>query len=242
MDGYFYSKLDDAIKKSAGVFPYFLNPAEQYEAESYLKTKGVEYFLYGGYGAAERKMIFFSEVKVKEYIKSVSVTGSGYYKLSHKDFMGAFLGLGIERYTLGDIIVNDNNFKAVIFVTEPIMQFLLSSEKPLEYIGKDKVKISEYEITEDFEIKKNFMTVNSTVTSARLDCVASALIKTSREKIKQVIISGNVQLNYKYVDETDKIVKDGDIISIKKFGRYEIIDINDRTKKDKIKLKAKKYI
>ena len=238
MNEYFYSKLDDAIKKSVEVYPYFMNPAEQHEAEIYLKQKGAEYFLYGGYDSAERKMVFFSETK--DYIKSVKVIGSGYYKLTHKDFLGAFLGLGIERYTLGDILVQDNG--AIIFVTEPILQFLLSFEKPLENIGRDKVKIIEYDIPEDFAIKKNIMPINSTITSSRLDCVTAALVKISREKIKQLIISGNVQLNYKIATDIDRSVKAGDIISIKKFGRFEITDTDGRTKKDRIKLSAIKFI
>lgn len=249
MDEYFYSKLDNFIEKNQycenGIMQYFLNPAEQYETESYLKTNhdSIDYILYGGYDFAERRMFVLNPItEIRADVKSVFIKGSGYHKLEHKDFMGAVLGLGIERRCIGDIIINENT--AVVFVTDKIRDFLLNPESPLEYksVGKDKVTVSDYIVPVGFNAGREYAGITGIVASARLDSVVSVLIKTSREKAKAIIACGNVQHNFRQEFNNDKQIVSGDIISVKGYGRFNISDLSQKTKKDKIKLIATKNI
>ena len=148
--------------------------------------------------------------------------------------------MGIERWCIGDIIAKDN--EAIIFTTDKIYDFLLSDDKPLEYIGKDKVIVTDYKISDDFVSDRNFIDINGIISSARLDSIVAVFAKTSREKAKLLITSGNVQLNYKLNYNNDTQVNCNDIMSIRGHGRYKIVDVSNRTRKDKIKLYALKYI
>lgn len=244
MDEYFISKLDNFIDKNAylesAVLRYFLNPAEQYEVEAYLKKRYSDtyYTFFGGYKSAERCMLILNPVDIS--IAAIKIKGSGFHTLNHKDFLGAVLALGIERWSIGDIVVRDNG--AIIFTTEKIHEFLLSDDKPLEYIGKDKVSVTDYILPDDFVSDKNFIDINGIISSARLDSIVAVFAKTSREKAKSLIMSGNVQLNFKFNYNNDTQVNPNDIMSIKGYGRYKIIDLSNKTRKDKIKLYALKYI
>ena len=116
-------------------------------------------FLFGGYDDAERKMLFIipsflSDMdgepceKARMYfpeeferaLKAIKIQGSGYRELSHRDYLGSILALGIERSSLGDIVVQ-NEYSAVIFCTEKIFDFLAVG---IEKIASDKVTVTEF--------------------------------------------------------------------------------------------------
>lgn len=246
MDEYFISKLDDFIKRNnfndSVILQYFLNPAEQYDVASYMKFhhNDIDYILYGGYEFAERRLFILNPTINSIEIPSVFIKNSGFCTLTHKDYLGAVLGLSIERWCIGDIITNENG--AVIFTTDKIHAFLLSIEKPLEYIGRDKVLVSDYIVPDGFGIDRKFIEITGVIASSRLDSIVSVLIKTSREKSKEIITSGNVQHNFKQELKTDKQIISGDIISVRGYGRFNIKDVSQKTKKDKIRLIALKNI
>jgi Uncharacterized conserved protein, contains S4-like domain len=247
MDDIFYSKLDNFIKKNnfyeSAVMQCFLNPAEQYDTETYMRTHhgDISYIFDGGYEFAERRL-FVLNPDNDICVKSVYIKGSGFNTLSHKDYMGAVLGLGIERWCLGDIVVDGDNSGAVIFVTDAICEYILSGEKPLEYIGRDKVSVKEFTPSDDFETDRKFIEITGVVASSRLDSVVAVIAKTSREKAKTLISGGNVQHNYTPELNNDTPVKSGDMVSVRGHGRFNIKDISQKTKKDKIRLHALKYI
>ena len=245
MDEYFYLKLGDFIKKNSFTdsvkLQYFLNPAEQHDTETYLKTnhKDISYTFNGGYEFAERRL-FVLNPETDIHIKCIHIKISGFHALSHKDFMGAVLGLGIERYCIGDIVVVADG--GVIFTTDAIHEFILSGEKPLEYIGRDKITVKDYIISDDFGADRKFMEITGVIASSRLDSIVSVLAKTSREKAKSLIAGGNVQYNFAQEFDNDTPVKSGDTVSVRGYGRFNIKDVTQKTKKDKIKLVALKYI
>ena len=245
MDEIFYSKLDNFIKKNSysesAVLQHFLNPAELYDTETYMKThhNDISYVFDGGYEFAERRLFVLNpgdDIRVK----SVHIKSSGFHTLSHKDFLGAVLGLGIERRCLGDIVVVADG--AVIFVTDTIHEYILGSENPLEHIGKDKISVAEFIPPDDFAADRNFIEITGVIASSRLDSVVSVLTKMSREKAKTLVTGGNVQYNYQPEINNDTPVKSGDVISVRGYGRFNIKDVTQKTKKDKIRLHALKYI
>jgi len=245
MDEYFYLKLNDFVEKNSFGetvrLQYFLNPAEQRDTETYMKTNhnDISYTFNGGYEFAERRL-FVLNPETDIHIKCIHIKSSGFHTLGHKDFMGAVLGLGVERYCIGDIVVVSDG--AVIFTTDAIHEFILSGEKPLEYIGRDKISVKDYKLPDDFGSDRKFMEITGVIASSRLDSIVSVLIKTSREKAKSLIAGGNVQYNFKPELDNDTPVKSGDTVSVRGYGRFSIKDVTQKTKKDKIKLHALKYI
>lgn len=254
MDKYFFSKLNEFIKKfgcgsisEPAAYQYFLDPEERRTTEIYIKKCGFEinYRFFGGYDCAERMLLFILPDYIAEHdlnVKTLMVKGSGFIELKHKDFLGALLALGIERYCLGDIIVGNGKSDAVIFVTEKIGAYLLSAEKPLGYINKDKVDVCEYDLPEDYTYEKKYQDISGIIASKRLDCVIVVLLKISREKVKLLIAGGLIRINYNVCYDNDAPVLPGDIISVKGYGRFTITDMSQKTAKNKIKLMALKYI
>ena len=236
----------------------FLSPAEAFYAKKILNEKGLMHravFL-GGFAGAERERLVilpsyldgFDETPknlLKEYFPAeseslvtvVRLSGSGYRELSHRDYLGSILGLGVERDAVGDIIVIDSH-TAYIFVLDSIAKLILEG---LERIGSDKVKAEIVTLGDDFAYKRNFISISDTVASARLDCVVASLANLSRDKAQRLIESGLCQFNFTEEERCDRAVKAGDIITLRGYGKFIIRDISGQTKKGRLRLLADKY-
>ena len=226
----------------------FLNEAELALTLRDPILRGENYLVSGGYKDSIRARIIFpayweeESVNLTEYVECVKITGSKYTKLSHSDFLGSLTGIGISRDALGDIVVSEDNTSAVLFCEPSIKKFLLCEPSPLERVGREKVKISDYIPGDDFSSGRGYKPVCLFVSSMRLDCIAAALTGVSREKIKETIASGNVVLNYIVAESTDKTLCTGDILSIRGNGKYRIDISAGMTKKGRIKLNVLKYV
>lgn len=257
IDNILFSRIGDMLhaarRGDSSVSP-FLTPEEAFRTEEYLrKTDGdAQYFYAGGYQDAERKRLFilsaysvFPEEELaeleRENTRVLRIRGSGYVQLNHRSFLGALLALGLERDSLGDILVQDER-DAILFCDSAIADFLLSAPSPLSAVGKDKVKVEEFALPPDFAPQRPTQPISDTVSSPRLDAVVAALCGLSREKAKNLVQSEQVRVNYTPVANPSAEVSDGDLISITGSGRYKIESITARTKKDRIRLLASKYI
>ncbi len=261
---YLFSRADDLLEQSSKGFvtsTSFLTPGEHRVLAEKLTRDGFysRFFSFGGYNDAERKCIFFvpdfydsfvdiSDGKdalaqyctedVKEKLGAAKINGSGYKKLTHRDYMGALLNMGIDRDTLGDICPLDD-YSCVVFLQRSVLDFLMTS---LEKIGADKVKITDYGDLSDFTYEKKTVPVSDTVASPRLDSVVSALARESREKAKNLIVSELVDLNHLPCSKTDMKVEAGDVIAVRGYGKFSVKDISDQTKKGRLWLRAEKYV
>ena len=99
-----------------------------------------------------------------------------------------------------------------------------------------------FTLPEGFEIKRSFRTITDTVASERLDCVVAALVNCSRDSAKTLITSGEAEKNYSENKKVDSLVTEGDIITVRGHGKYIIRNISDKTRKDRIRLVADKYV
>ena len=261
---YLFSRADDllnACNKGYVTSTPFLTPGEHRVLCERLVHRGANnrFFSFGGYEGAERNCVFFvpdfyesfvdfSDGKsalvqycmedVMDKIAAAKICGSGYKKLTHRDYLGALLNMGIDRDTLGDICPLDD-YSCVIFMQRSVLDFLLTS---LEKIGSDKVKITDYQDLSDFTYEKKTVPLSDTVASPRLDSVVSALTKESREKAKNLILSELVELNYLPCIKTDMKVEAGDTVSVRGHGKFIVKDISDQTKKGRLWLRAEKYV
>lgn len=245
-----FSRIDDMLRRAEdGIAAYspFLNETEREEVRAYLKNRSGDLTcrFFGGYENAERTRLFiypdYYELEdISDCIKAVLICGSGYNELKHSSYLGALTALGIDRAKMGDIVVFEN--RAVLFADESIARFLLCSPSPLTSVGRDKVKVAEFDVTEDFQSQKEFKDVFDTVASPRLDCIVAALAGLSREKAKALVQSGSVMVNHIPRDAIDLSVSENDTLTIRGFGKFIIVSLADKTKKDRYKLIAKKYI
>lgn len=236
------SRISDAVRisqaKQQNSYIGFLNEAEIYKTEEFLHNYNTDYFFWGGYdGAARRFLCILQKVFSPDDVPIVPLEFS--YRtsdvLTHRDFLGGIMSLGIERDAVGDILT-DSGY-SVVFVKESVADFISSQ---INKIGRVGVKIKISDLSRLPKVN-GFTEQYLTVSSLRADAVISALTGFSREKSKQYIRKGMALVNYTVCESPDFKLNNGDIISLRKFGKYIINGILGETKKGRLKLSVKKY-
>ncbi|MBR5516001.1 MAG: hypothetical protein IKU52_07340 [Clostridia bacterium] len=245
-----FARADDVIRRAEnGMFAYgdFLNENESAQVKQYVGTAsgGIVYRFWGGFEGSERCRFFaypeyYDFDELKDCIKAVEIKGSGFVSLNHSSYLGALTALGIDRAKMGDIVLQENS--AILFTDEKISEFLLTQPSPLTRVGKDCVKLYEFEPEKNFGIERKYKEIFDTLASPRLDAAVSALACVAREKAKNIILSGSVQLNYLLEQRPDIQILNGDIITIRGTGKFLIVSVSEKTKKERYRLSAKKYI
>ncbi len=170
-------------------------------------------------------------------VTAVSMTASEYSNLSHRDFLGAIMALGLERSVLGDIAVLDSH-RAVAFFTPAIAAFVTDN---LFRAGNDAVRTAITKLPEGFTVPHAFEKIEASVASPRLDGVVRALTNLSRADAAELVKSGAAELNYFPEENPDAPVSDGDVLSLRGFGKYIIDSANTVTRRGRNRLVARKY-
>lgn len=203
-------------------------------------NEGVNFETIGLNDSCEKRMIGiipkeFDRNFLEFPVKYFKITNNSKFKeLEHKHFLGTIMSLGIKREILGDLIVKNGVCYGII--NEELFDFLIDN---LKEIGKTPVnieKINFHEIPES-----EFMDIIESVASMRFDVIVSALGNFSRNDGSEKIEAGEVLLNYGVEKEKSKIIKEKDIISIRKKGKFIIESILGESKKGKIRILAKKF-
>ena len=176
------------------------------------------------------------EVCVDDYITAFCAKFS-FKELSHRDFLGALLSLGIERRCIGDIYVFEK--EAYFFVTSDIASYIKSNFDKVSNVG---IKLKEVLLDDVITIGPIFEEIVFTLSGLRLDSVVAGCINKSREKTNSFIKSGIVLLNYLPCEVPSKEVKEGDIFSIKGYGKYILKEVGGESRRGKIFVKVNKYI
>jgi len=171
-------------------------------------------------------------------IRAIRIRGSSFRELTHRDFMGGILSLGIERSTVGDIAVI-SEAEALVFALDKIAPYIVSE---LHKIGKDGVRAEIFDLSPDYEVPRRYETMEIAVSSARLDGVVRALTGKSREAAADMIRAGLVELRYLPTDNVSAEVKEGDILSVRGFGKYIVGETGGQTRSGRLKIKCRKYI
>lgn len=217
----------------------FADPRQQQIARELLHhAPEMRCYFWGGYPEAERVRICAApasmQVRYREGpVGCVQVEGSFHPGiLTHRDFLGAILGLGIKREMVGDIIYQGDE-KAYAFVSRELLPFI---KQNLVKIGRYSVKAEEIDLgAVEFNIKpQKVKEIKGTVASMRLDAVAGLGFGFSRSRITPLIKGEQVKVNYQVVKQPSKIVHVGDVISLSGKGRIEVIDSPGETRKGRM--------
>ena len=217
----------------------FLSAEQAVLASGILSNRGVDYAFWGGYDAAERCVLGCFPDWMEDKAFPISPITFSYRKsdeLRHKDFLGSLMALGIKRDTVGDILIEDG--RAVAFVLNDIAEYILSEVTKIGRIGVTATLGFEEPLPQRNELKE----FAETVSSLRLDCVVSAIAGVSRTIATEKINFGFVAVNSVTAQKITKTIADGDIITVRGSGKFIIDSTADRTKKDRIVLKYRKYV
>lgn len=222
-------------------FVGFLSPVEAAAAEPLLKN--VCHSFFGGYAGAERTFLgvfpsWVSEENERHLfpITPISFCFKPELSLSHRDFLGAVMALGVTRRSVGDISVSCGS--AVLFAAEAPAKLILNE---INKVGSVGVILSEG-VADGFSFEKNFKNAFATVQSLRLDSVVAQLSCCSRSKASELIADGCVAVNSVARQKPTATVNQGDVLSIRGYGKFVIESSEEHSKKGRIILRWKKYI
>lgn len=233
--------INDYIKKAkvqGFCLTKFLDSNESSELRK-IKDPTLKIFYNGGYDDAERvRAIILDKTEQDPFdyeyeLGIIKVTPkSDIREISHRHVLGTLMSYGIKRETIGDIVVNSNEI--YIFAIIDIVPLIIDNLKEINRIG---VISENCEIT-DFvnEIKSEAKTIN--VASLRLDAIVSKVLNKSRSDANEIIEKGLVQINHIECINNSYQLKTNDLISIRHFGRIEVKEIVNITKKDRLVLEV----
>lgn len=211
---------------------FFLTPAEQAEAIEYGRSLPVRPSFFGGYPEAERRLACFLPDYLTEetfdpsqFITAVHASAP-FSSLSHRDFLGSLMGLGIERQCVGDIIVKDPD--CWFFLTCAIASHVLDS---MVKVGRGGVSLEEISLDEVPSFQTDMQEISFTVQSLRIDAILSGVFRISRSSCQELFPRGDVTLNFLPCMDKDAAVEPGDIISVRHKGKARILSADGRSKK-----------
>lgn len=221
-------------------FSHFLDGLEQAVISENCYLPDCNTCFFGGFFDAERKLygVFPEWEEPSDFpVSLLEITHNFGGELSHRDYLGSILGLGIERNKTGDILINENT--AYVFVENSIASFIADN---LKKIGSRGVKVRISDINDITLPEKKFLKIDTVCASLRLDAVVGAATVLARAKASNLIEAGLVKVNHREQLQGSKQVLKGDLISIRGYGRFILEEVGNETRKGRIHIILKKFI
>lgn len=234
--------LDRCRRTNTVTMTNFLTPAEVLQLSGWAKHCGCELLLSGGVENTERKVGFFlpewltpEDLDVSDEIRAVRISHR-FGTLSHRDYLGSLLALGVRREWLGDILVEEDG--ATVLCLKSIEAHLLT----LDRVGRWGVKTASVALSAVTPPQRRVRPVSFTVQSARLDAVTAGLFHLSRTAAAERVRIGDVHLNYELCQQPDAAVQPGDIISLRGSGKAQLTDIGGQSRKGRVFLSGEIWL
>ena len=239
-----WDKITAGMRKNIPANTCFLSPREQ-EMANYLFgcPEGLHFF--GGYPDAERKMLVY----LPDYLDENALYGedapciclrAAFFQgdsPSHRDFLGALMGAGVARETVGDICVGEGSCD--FFVTAEIAPYLLQN---FTSAGRTKLHLERIPLTDACIPEPEVKEIKDTLASLRLDSVISSGFRIGRSLAAQYVTGGRAAMDGLPCEKPDKPVSEGTKISVRGLGKIKLVKVNGKTKKDRISVVIHRYV
>lgn len=238
-----YERVATAQQRNIPAASCFLTQREQLLAQQLLR--GVDVTFFGGFLQAERKVCAY----LPDYLDEswlygedgpVAAVRASYYEkdaLSHRDILGALMGCGIKRETVGDIFVSQG--RAEFFLTPQIVPYVLQN---FTSAGRTKLHLEKIPLASVAPPEQKVKRIRDTLASMRLDAVVSSGFGLARGKAAALVEAGKVELSGALCVKPDRTVCEGDVISVRGFGKIKLETVSGRTKKDRISVTISRYL
>lgn len=227
---------------SRGIYEYsdFLSLAGQ-DVLFGTKLSG-KFRLVGGYETAERKIAcflpddcYYEELPPISYICIEPLSQKFADALTHRDFLGSLIGLGIRREVLGDIIINEN--KGYLICSDEISGYIVDSLKKVKHTD-----VKCYAVDELPQVSTALPEISYTVISSeRIDSIVAAAFGISRSDSQELFAKDKVFISGRLTKSLTASPKIGDIISVRGFGRFVYEGIERETKKGRLRVMIRKF-
>ena len=224
-------KIEKYVEKLINGEPTgFLNPVDVMNIKGKLNKN--QYKIYSPTKDSE-KVIFYNKKEPDISLYEIETNN----KLRHQEILGALFNLKIDESMFGDIIINDDHY--YVFINNLIEDYFISN---FNKIGNNNIILKKLDIDYLKDYERSYEKIELIVTSLRIDTVISRIIHTNRDSIKDKIKDREIYLNHELLKRTDYKLKEGDIFSIRKYGKFKYIEIVNNTKKDNFVILVHKYI
>lgn len=225
-------------------FTDFLNEGEIsdfYQNEN--EFKFIKYTIFGGCENSERNIIRFGALEELGYeekfpivcLKITPVLEKFSEQLSHRDYLGAIMNLGIDRGKTGDILVK--NKEAYLFCKAEMKNFIIDN---LYKIRHTNISVSEVDGTEAVG-ESDIVAKEILVSSKRIDAVISGIYNKSRSQSILIFREHKVYVNGKLYENNSGILNDNDMVSVRGYGRFRYVGVMGKTLKGKYKIEVSLY-
>ncbi len=239
-----WDKINAGIRKNLMASTGFLSPREL-EMTRYLFGDLPGLAAFGGYADAERKMLvhlpdYLGEDVLMEADSPVVCLHAAFYKgdsPSHRDFLGALMGAGISRETLGDICVGSSSCD--FFVTAEIAPYILQN---FTLAGRVALHLEQIPLAQAAIPEPETKEIRDTLASLRLDSVISSGFRIGRSLAAQYVTQGKAAIDGLPCEKPDKTVAEGSKISVRGLGKIKLTAIHGKTKKDRISVIIHRYV
>ncbi|WP_026496444.1 YlmH family RNA-binding protein [Butyrivibrio sp. WCD3002] len=238
----------------------FLSQSELYDVTSLCvsnglitgenQIEGVDYCIYGGIEDPERAVICFlpsyldseafllqerSECDVVSCILIEPANRKFADELTHRDFLGSLMNLGIERNRIGDIRTDQT--KGYVFVMKDVAALICDELCRIKHttVKCKEVPVSECDIIPEFRI------LEGTVSSERLDAILALVYKLSRSKAQDLVESESVFVDGKTAHSGGYDLKEGSRVSVRGYGKFIYDGVQKATRKGRLSVKIKVY-
>lgn len=239
-------KMQLAGERGVPAVTPFLSPHERDGVERLIREMGSPRHRFtGGIDQAERCVCAFLPDWMEEFpsdgedapMTALRAVWSGGTALTHRDFLGALMGMGITREKVGDILVGQGSCDMIVL--KEIAPFLLQS---MDSAGRCRLSLSEVPLSEVQQPPCKVVQRRDTVASLRLDAVMSSGMGISRGKAADLISAGRVTLNWRECTRPDKPVAEGDTISCRGLGKCVLKEVGGESKKGRILIGMERYL
>lgn len=185
----------------------------------------------GGWSDAERQQVCFHPSWIDAVFTAVWVEirwAAKFAHVEHRDLLGSLMALGMDRSFFGDLIALEN--RAYLLALPEV-----AARLPMEWdkAGNVPLKITILQEAPQFEPPKGDM-LRDTVASLRLDCILASGMRISRSKAAELIRAGLVAVEHMPEERTDRVLEEGQLLSVRGFGRIRLQEIGSRTRKDRL--------
>ena len=239
-----WDKIQAGIRRDIPANTCFLSPREL-DMAHYLFGSVPGLMEFGGYPDAERRMLvylpeYMEADQLMEEDSPIVCLRATYFEgdsLSHRDFLGALIGAGIARESVGDICVGKG--ACDFFVTEEISAYVLQN---FISAGRTRLHLERISLTEVQVPEPETKEIRDTLASLRLDSVISSGFRVSRSLASQYVTSGKAAIDGLPTEKPDKQVTEGCKISVRGLGKIKLKTINGETKKGRISVIIDRYI
>ena len=231
-----WDKINAGIRKNIPANSCFLSPREL-EMTRLLFGEPEGLYRFGGYTEAERQMLvylpdYLGEDALFDDDGPVACLRATYFEgdsLTHRDFLGALMGAGVARETVGDICVGRGSCD--FFVTREIAPYLVQN---FDSAGRTRFRIAEIPLAEASIPEPEVKEIKDTLASCRLDALISSGFRIGRSLASDYVNAGKVAINGLPCTKSDKTVSEGDKVSVRGLGKLRLAQVNGQTKKGRI--------